>query len=184
MKPGSFSSARWRLALLVSSIDQAMECLELTEIAPRNSWVCATFDRSGEDLIKFQSQYASKKSKLLLGVVASSKLLTAGFNPQALKIYSDRGCAFVREITRHPRHFLIFLGQYKKNTSGSYSSLKCRIWLKIGQGILHTRRYTNLSFDLGSGTDVQSTYVSVGVKMHVYYAISKHRYELAGRLSR
>ena len=114
MKPGSFSSARWRLALLVSSIDQAMECLELTEIAPRSSWVCATFDRFGEDLIKFQSQYASKKSKLLLGVVASSKLLTAGFNPQALKIYSDRGCAFVREITRHPRHFLIFLGQYKK----------------------------------------------------------------------
>ena len=38
--------------------------------------VCATFDRFGEDLTKSQPQHASKKSKSLLGVVASSKSLT------------------------------------------------------------------------------------------------------------
>ena len=48
-----------------------------------------------------------------------------------------------------------------------------------------------LSTDLGSetctrlpfGTDVRYTYVSVGVKMHAYYTISKHWYELAVRYS-
>ena len=74
----------------------------------------------------------------------------------------------------------------KENTSGSNSSLKKRIWFKIDQRILHTRRYTELGTDLGSqsctrlplGTDVRYTYVLVGVKMHAYYTISKHRYEL------
>ena len=33
------------------------------------------------------------------------------------------------------------------------------------------------------GTDVRYSYVSVGVRMHPYYTISKHRYELAAWFS-
>ena len=54
-------------------------------------------------------------------------------------------------------------------------------------GTMHPRRYSELSTDLGPeactlfclGTYVWYTYVSVGVKLHSYHTISKHRYELA-----
>ena len=70
-----------------------------------------------------------------------------------------------------------------------YWSLKNRIRLKTDHGILHPRRYTELSTDLDFeactlfhlGTDVWYNYVSVRVKMHAYYSISKHRLNLAVR---
>ena len=153
-----------------------MGCLELTEMAPGISCGCATLNRFGEDLIKFQVKIASRGRTEL-------KIAHAiGFNPQTLKINSDRGYAFVGKITRHPRQFLIFLRPHTKNTSGLYSSLKSRTWLKNDHNILHTRRYTELVTNLGSdacalfrlGTDVRYTFVSVGVKMHAYYTISEH----------
>ena len=73
----------------------------------------------------------------------------------------------------------IFSDYVRKNTSCSYSSLNSRIWLKHGQGILHTRRYTMVNADLGSltcahfplGTDVRYSCIPIGVKMHSYHAI-------------
>ena len=88
--------------------------------------------------------------------------------------------------------FWNYLGEYKKNTSGSYSSLKSRICLKINHGTLHACRYTEWSTDVGFEaftlfhhvTDVLYPYVSVGVKLHSYLTISKHWYELAACFSR
>ena len=87
---------------------------------------------------------------------------------------------------------LRFFRKVQKNTRGSYLLPKSWIRLKMDQMILHMRMYTELSTDLSSeactlfrlGTDVQYTYVSVGVKMHAYHAISKHRLKLAVRISR
>ena len=112
-------------------------------------------------------------------------------NSQAQKMSLDRSYTSGETSTRRLQQILNFLGRYKKNTSCTYSSLKNRIWLKIDQRIMHTRRYTELSTGLGSevctlfrlGTDVRYSYVSVGVKMHPYYTISKHRYELAAWFS-
>ena len=109
-------------------------------------------------------------------------------NPHAEKMRLDRSYTFAATSTRRLQQILNLLGRYKKNTSGTYSSLKGRIWLKIDQRIWRTRRYSELSTDVGSeactlfrlGTDVRFSYVSVRVRMHPYYTISKHRYELAG----
>ena len=114
-----------------------------------------------------------------------------GTNPQAQKMSLDRSYTFVETSTRRLQQILNFFGRYKKNTSGTYSSLKGRIWLKIDQRILQTRRYTELSIDMGSedcklfrlGTDVRFSYVSVGVRMHPYNTISKHRFELSAWFS-
>ena len=103
----------------------------------------------------------------------------------------DRSYTFAETSTRRLQQILNFLGRYKKNTSGTYSSLKGQTWLKINQKILHPRRYTELSTDLSSeactlfrlGPDVRYFYVSVRVKMHPYYTISKHGCELAAWFS-
>ena len=62
----------------------------------------------------------------------------------------------------------------------------------MDQKTLPLRRNTELGPDLVAkactlfhfGRDVRYTYVAVGVKMHTYCTIAKHRYELAARFSR
>ena len=113
---------------------------------------------------------------------------TVDTNPQAPKMSLDRSYTFTGTSTRRLQQIS---RKVQKNTSGTFSSLKGRIWLKSDQRILYTRRYTELSTDLGSktctlfrrGTDVRYSYVSKGVKIHPYYTVFKHRYELAAWFS-
>ena len=112
-----------------------------------------------------------------------------GTNPQAQKTSLDRSYTFAETSTfttifefsrkvqkKHKWHVFV--------TQGSDRA-------QIDQRISHARRYTELIIDSGSeactllrlGTDVRYSYVSVGVKMHPYYTISKHRYELAAWFS-
>ena len=82
----------------------------------------------------------------------------------------DRSYTFAGTSTRRLQQ--IFNFREEKNTRGSYPSLNYEIRLKIGQGALHLRRYTEVSLNLGSkactlfhlGTDGRYTYVSVGFK--------------------
>ena len=104
-------------------------------------------------------------------------------NPEAQKMSLDRDYAFPETSMRRLQQVLNFIGEFKK------TQVTCirRSRLKIGQKNLHTRRYTELSADLGSearkmfhhGTEMRYPYVSVGVKMHTFCTISKHQFELA-----
>ena len=84
------------------------------------------------------------------------------------------------------------LSESTKKTSGFFSAPKSQIWLKLTRGPCIHLGTPKLSTDLGSEActlfrlcpDVRYTYETVGVKMHAYCTISKHRYELAARFSR
>ena len=102
-------------------------------------------------------------------------------NPQAQKMSLVCSCTFNETSTRRLQQILNFPGKHKKNTSGSYSSLRNRIRLKLDQAILQPRRFTDSSIDLGFeactlfylGIDVRYTYVSVGVTMQPHCTTSK-----------
>ena len=55
-------------------------------------------------------------------------------NPQERKMNLILSYSFVETSTRRLQQYLNFLVDYKKNTRGSYSSLKGRIRLKNDQG--------------------------------------------------
>ena len=103
-------------------------------------------------------------------------------NPQVQKMSLVQSNTVSETSTRCLQQILNLLGEYKKNTSCSDSSLDSRIWLKIDQGILHTRRYMELIAELSPdactllhlGTDVRYSYVSIGAKMHSICSLSGH----------
>ena len=127
---------------------------------------CATAGHFGEVLTKLSVCF--RRVEITSGGRRELKFNPAVVsNPQTQELRLVWGYAFVGVSTGRLRRFLNFLGQFKRNTSSTYASLKNWTHLTIGHGILQARRYTVVCANAGSnactlfhlGKDLRYIYV-------------------------